>query len=64
MKEKPVRNVEKFIGLAAGLTLLVGFLSLIGTVMAFLSSDTLAASLSLIAAGLAFGLFLMAVLGG
>ena len=64
MKGTPGRNVEKFIGLAATLILLVGFLSLIGAVMALFSGENLAASLSLIAAALALGLFLVAVLSG
>jgi len=62
MKGKPGSNVEKFVGLAAGLILLVGFLSLFGAVMAFFSSEYVAASLSLISAALGLGLFLIAAL--
>jgi len=62
MKRKPVLNMEKFVGLAASLSMVVGILALFGAVMMFFSGDYLVASLNLIAASLGFGLFLVAVL--
>ena len=63
MEGKPGRYVEKFVGLAAGLILVIGILALIGAVIAFLNREYLPASLDLIATALSFGLFLVAVLG-
>ena len=62
MKKKSGLNIEKFIGLAAGLNLIISILALIGAVTAFLFREYLAASLNLIAAALGSGLFLRAVL--
>jgi hypothetical protein len=62
MKRKPVLDMEKFVGLGASLSMVVGILALFGAVMMFFSGDYLVASLNLIAAGLGFGLFLVAVL--
>jgi hypothetical protein len=62
MEKKPTLNVEKLIGLATSFSLIVGFLALLGAVLAFFSSAFLAAGLNLIAAALGFGLFSVAVL--
>ena len=62
MKRNLVLDMEKFVGLAASLSMVVGILALFGAVMMFFSGDYLVASLNLIAAGLGFGLFLVAVL--
>jgi uncharacterized membrane-anchored protein len=64
MNRKPVRNIEKLIGWTTSLSLVVGFLALLGAIAAFFSGDYAAVGLNLIAAALGFGLFSVAVLIG
>ena len=62
MKNTSGRLIEKWVGLAAGLSLITGIAALFGAVMGLFSGEAAAAGLYLIAAALAFGLFLTAVL--
>ena len=64
MNRKPVRNIEKLIGWTTSFSLVVGFVALLGAIVAFFSGEYAAVGLNLIAAALGFGLFSVAVLNG
>jgi hypothetical protein len=64
MDRKKITMAEKYIGIAATFSNIVGFIALLVAIVAFLSSDYSAAGLSLIAAALAFGLVSVAILKG
>ena len=62
MDRKRIAMVEKFIGIAAAFSIIIGFVALLVAMVAFLSNDYPAAGLSLIAAALGFGLVSVAIL--
>jgi hypothetical protein len=64
MDRKRITMVEKFIGIAATFSNVVGFIALLVAIAAFISNDYSAAGLSLIAAALGFGLVSVAILKG
>lgn len=64
MDREKIPMVEKLVGIAAIFGIVVGFIALLVAIFAFLSSEYLAAGLSLIAAALSFGLVSVAILKG
>ena len=62
MERNRITMVEKYIGITATFSSIVGFIALLVAVVAFFSSDYSAAGLSLIAAALGFGLVSQAIL--
>jgi hypothetical protein len=64
MDRKKITMAEKYIGIAAIFSNVVGFIALLVAIVAFLSNEYAGAGLSLIAAALAFGLFSVATLKG
>ena len=64
MDRKRITTVEKFVGIAATFSNVVGFVALLVAMVAFLSNDYPATGLSLIAAALGFGLVSVAILKG
>ena len=64
MDRKRIPMVEKLVGIAALFSVIVGFIALLVAIIAFLSGEYSAAGLSLIAAGLGFGLISVAISKG
>ena len=64
MDRKRIPMVEKLVGIAALFSVIVGFIALLVAIIAFLSGEYSAAGLSLIAAGLGFGLVSVAISKG
>jgi hypothetical protein len=64
MDRKSIPMVERLVGIAALFSVIVGFIALLVAIIAFLSGEYSAAGLSLIAAGLGFGLISVAISKG
>jgi hypothetical protein len=64
MDRKRIPMVERLVGIAALFSVIVGFIALLVAIIAFLSGEYSAAGLSLIAAGLGFGLISVAISKG
>jgi hypothetical protein len=62
MDRKTAPTIENLVGVAAIFSLVVGFIAILVAIIAFFSGDYSATGLSLIAAALGSGLFLIAVL--